>query len=941
METRGEESIKENIQEKNFLKKEIPSIADNLSQNPSKSDEDVFKQRKEKLIKLVKEKNLWVFGILIIAVIFGIYIRALPMTDHGGNPGLWDITTNTWTLGPDLDPWLFLRNAKTISEQGKLPKIDMMRNVPVGFNTFKETMILPYMMVWTHSLINLFHPSEIIFAAALFPVIMFGLTIISFFLFVKEAFNRKSKKSKTKANIIAFISTFFMIVIPIFVSRTIAGIPEKESAAFFFLFLSFYFFLKSWKSAKIKNAIIFGILSGISTGIMGLIWGGVIYSIIPITGANMIAFILGKINKKESFSFFSWTISSLFILIVFSPRYSLIESLTSISTGLASLLFVILIFDYIIWKTPISKKLKKVNLPKPLVSLILALIILTLLSFVFFGPDFLIEKIKVVHKVLFKPVIGRWNITVAENRQPNFKEWGSNFGPFVKGIPLMFWMFFIGSVVLFKKMLFKLKNKDAWILTFFYILFLLGIIFSRYSGDSIFNGENFISKAFYYLSAILLFGFLIYYYIQYHKEDNKSFQTIRFDTLLLFAIFVFTLLTARGAVRLIMVLGPIAPIFVSFLIVETTDRFLKTKDETWKIILGTLMIILLIAGIYTFYNYYGIVKVQAYNFVPNAYNQQWQKAMHWVREETPKDTVFAHWWDYGYWVQSIGNRATVTDGGNAIIYWNYLMGRHVLTGENQSKALEFLYNHNATHLLIDSTDIGKYTAFSSIGSDENYDRYSWVGTFLMDESQTQETKNETLYIYPGGTALDEDLIIEENGKEILLPGQKAGVGAIILPTTQGEEKGFKQPYAIIVYQGVQHKVHLRYLNINGKIFDFESGIEACAFIFPSLKQEGQKIRQNPIGASMFISPRLFRGMLSHIYIMDDPLERYPNFNLTHTESSRIIESLRNQGMQLPEFAYYNGIQGPIKIWTVEYTGDEEIKQEYLDRDYTKYIDWRL
>ena len=40
--------------------------------------------------------------------------------------------------------------------------------------------------------------------------------------------------------------------------------------------------------------------------------------------------------------------------------------------------------------------------------------------------------------------------------------------------------------------------------------------------------------------------------------------------------------------------------------------------------------------------------------------------------------------------------------------------------------------------------IGKYTAYSSIGADENYDRFSWITPMLMDETQTQETKNETI-----------------------------------------------------------------------------------------------------------------------------------------------------------------------------------------------------
>ena len=114
-----------------------------------------------------------------------------------------------------------------------------------------------------------------------------------------------------------------------------------------------------------------------------------------------------------------------------------------------------------------------------------------------------------------------------------------------------------------------------------------------------------------------------------------------------------------------------------------------------------------------------------------------------------------------------------------------------------------------------------------------------------------------------------------------------------------------------------------------------------AYVFPRIEQQGQGIRQNPVGAAMFISPRLFRGMLSQIYILNDPLERFPNFKIAHNEPSLLIDNLRSQGMNVSDFVYFNGIQGPIKIWEIEYTGEEEIKQEYLDKDADKYLDWRL
>ena len=410
-------------------------------------------------------------------------------------------------------------------------------------------------------------------------------------------------------------------------------------------------------------------------------------------------------------------------MIIGTNKFMVMSLLTSLSTGIAPLVFFIMLVHFIIWNTKISKNkyLNQLKLPKPIISLVITIIFGVILITIIFGPNFLIEKINTVHQTIFKPVTGRWNTTVAENRQPFFTEWEGSFGPHISGIALMFWMFFIGSVVLFKKMLMKLKSKDVWILTGAYILFLIGMIFSRYSGSSLFNGENFISKLVYYGAALLFIGFSIKIYLKYSKEGNNAFKQIRFEYLLLFSLFLLCIFSARGAVRLIMVLGPIAPIFVGFLIIEVFEKYKKNEDEIFKILLGLCLILILISSIFTFWTYYNTVKNQAHNFVPSHYNQQWQKAMDWVRQNTSEDSVFAHWWDYGYWVQSIGNRATVLDGGNAITFWNYYMGRLVLTGDNQDDALEFLYNHNANYLLIDSTDIGKYGAFSSIGSDENYD----------------------------------------------------------------------------------------------------------------------------------------------------------------------------------------------------------------------------
>ena len=58
-------------------------------------------------------------------------------------------------------------------------------------------------------------------------------------------------------NSIALLATLFFVLVPSLLPRTIAGIPEKESVAFLFMFLAFYFFLEAFTQNNLKKGIIF------------------------------------------------------------------------------------------------------------------------------------------------------------------------------------------------------------------------------------------------------------------------------------------------------------------------------------------------------------------------------------------------------------------------------------------------------------------------------------------------------------------------------------------------------------------------------------------------------------------------------------------------------------------------------------------------------------
>jgi len=307
--------------------------------------------------------------------------------------------------------------------------------------------------------------------------------------------------------------------------------------------------------------------------------------------------------------------------------------------------------------------------------------------------------------------------------------------------------------------------------------------------------------------------------------------------------------------------------------------------------------------------------------------------MAWVRENTTETAVFGHWWDYGYWLQTIGERATVLDGGNAMPYWNHMMGRYALTGTDNRQALEFLYAHNTTHFLIDSTDIGKYSAFSTIGSDVNYDRASYIPTFSKNNQATQEKKNSTVYFYQGGVSLDEDIVYEENGTKIFLPAGSAGVGAVFIEKNAGGEI-ISPPQGIFVYQGKQYSLPLRYA-YDKKFIDFGSGIDSGIFLFPRLNQEGNNFGIEEDGALLYLTKRTVKSQLARLYLYK---ENNPNFKLVHSEDDFVVDSIKSQNPAFDsDFLDYQGFRGPIRIWEIEYPRDIELKEEYLSTDYPAEI----
>lgn len=923
-----------------------------------KSIEELKQQRENKL------KGFWTsplifIPIIILLICLGVWIRMLPLSDHNGAPGLIDISTGSFTLGPDLDPFLFLRYAKEIDAHGGMPVMDMMRYIPLGANTAYETTMLPYMIYYTHEgitwIFNTLYPGNpnydkyktVDFGGVMFPVIAFVFTTIAFFLFVYVIFSGKKddpdrERKKMFAGIIATISTLIMIVTPAFLPRTIAGIPEKESSGFLWLFLALYFFVLTLKEQKLWKIIGYGFLAGLMTAIMGSVWGGFIFIYATLGLAVLFAFAIDKLSLEQKIGYVAWFSSAAIIIQMLTARFSFYSLFGSISTGIGSLAFVIISFSIIV--DQMKKKgfekyiglawLKdKTKLPENLVVMIMALLLSVIGVLIVFGPGFVIQQGTVINNMLFNPSAGgRWGTTVAENQQPYFVQWLGYFGQYA------FIIFVLGSILFYWNLLgSKFDKKEKIIMVSMYILFFCGLVFSRYAPHpALFDGENFISKVLYLITTVSFFGSFVYFYIKGEKTGRKIFDDINIEWLILLMLFILALFSARSAVRLIMVLTIIAPIFSAY-IISALGVLAIWGDKTKKIAYWLTLIIIVLFMSYSTYAYYGSTSSQAYQYVPYYYSYQWQESMSWIRDFTPVTAVFAHWWDYGYWVQSMGERATMTDGGNYIAWWNYLTGRYVLTGDNQKQSLEVLYAHNVTHLLIDSTDVSKYGAFSQIGSDKDFDRLSY-GPVIMssDPKLIQENKNGYTRVYQGVMQIDED--ISYNGTYLFK--ENSAIIGLELKIVNGT---YTQPIGVFYNYGLNVKIPLRYVYSNGNITDFGSGLEATAYPIQNLIQQANgQLTVDPDGGLIYLSPRILRGYLGQVYILNDPFKKFPAFTLAHTQPDYILQMISAQnGIKLGDFAIYQGFRGPIKIWNVTYPSDVQFKPEYISPNLPPEINWQF
>ncbi|MBA7600707.1 hypothetical protein ES703_07766 [subsurface metagenome] len=883
-----------------------------------------------------KVQNILIIVLLLSVIILGIWIRTQ-------NLGLLIDQTTGEYIPTALDPFYFLRLTETILEQGGYPEFDAMRYLPNSQVGFSKS-LLPWAGVLLYKAANIFGDYSIQYTSVIFPMVFFVFGVILFFFLVYLL---------TGSKITALISSIFLTILPTYLYRSMAGFFDHEVIgmfAFFLILIGYTFALKFLNKEEEKKkdkkylykVILFGALVGALAVFTIASWKGISNFLFMVLPLSFVLFWLIKTkdlekNKAKINSLFIFYIVFFASTILFGLGYGFdlsgilsatVLSSTSILNGVV-LLFIISDFFMIKFRKKIP--IKGIKNYRLVFSVGIMILLGLLFSVIIYGNLFSVIK-DIVGRLLHPFGTGRVGLTVAENRAPYLKDWMNETGK------ILFWLFVGGLIVIganISKAVKKQWRKIGFI--FFWVLLILGILFSKFSPASMFDGINFISKLFYF-GSIIVFG--IYCVRLYSKEKLN----IKPEWLLVFSWMVFMLIAARGAIRLFFVTTPFVCLSVGIFISGLASYYKKSKDDLGKMLLGILLVGVIIASLFSFTNLATASISQAKVTGPSAHIQ-WQQAMEWVRENTPENAIFLHWWDYGYWIQYLGKRPTLADGGHFEgAFRDHLIGRYLLTTPYPETALSFMKTNNASYLLIDPTDLGKYSAYSKIGSDENWDRFSAISVMSYDPQQTQETQDKTKRIFVGGVGVDGDIIYELDGRQVFLPGPifdevgdikwKSFVGGVILETSgAGGTISLSQPIGIFIYNNQRYDIPIRYIYYQDKIADFGNGLDAIIRVIPSIVGAGQQISVENLGAVIYLSPKVSKSLFAQLYLMNDPFNNYSTIKLAHSQDDPSIASLKAQGLNFGEFVFFRGFRGPIKIWdTTDIPDDILIMEEFSRRE---------
>jgi len=175
---------------------------------------------------------------------------------------------------------------------------------------------------------------------------------------------------------------------------------------------------------------------------------------------------------------------------------------------------------------------------------------------------------------------------------------------------------------------------------------------------------------------------------------------------------------AASMVRLIILLAPAFGVLSAIAIVTILQPFINTLSQKGivrrklrlipsigkgsSIIVVAIFFLLFFPTLYISINGANAPTTIASSTIPvKASYPDWSEALSWINYNIPPDAIVASWWDYGYWIYVMADRASLADNGTIDTEQIAKIGRMFMSNETQ--AIEILDTFNASYVVVFST----------------------------------------------------------------------------------------------------------------------------------------------------------------------------------------------------------------------------------------------
>ena len=216
-------------------------------------------------------------------------------------------------------------------------------------------------------------------------------------------------------------------------------------------------------------------------------------------------------------------------------------------------------------------------------------------------------------------------------------------------------------------------------------------------------------SAFYYQFGLLVFLAPLGIFFAFQKISAKSLFIITF---MLTALYF-----SASMIRLTIILAPALCVLGSLALVEVLRPFVNivtqrtfTRRRRLSLRVGRGFSAILIIGLF-FLSFLPLLRGVDSGYSPTTIASSsiplranigdWSETLAWMKQNLPRDTVVASWWDYGYWIMVKGEKITLADNGTINTTQIAQIGRMFMSNETQ--ALTILKDYDVDYVTVFTT----------------------------------------------------------------------------------------------------------------------------------------------------------------------------------------------------------------------------------------------